>query len=77
MSVYSRFPMLINPRIRCGFLLLLLLNQDLVIQIDLINKSIPHANNGQSHTYEEFNKISINQVKHHNMIITKVPILKY
>jgi hypothetical protein len=27
--------------------------------------------NGQSRTYEEFNKIGINQIKQHNMIITK------
>ena len=51
--------------------------QDSVIQIDLTNKSIPHAYNGQLHIYEEFNKTGINQVKQHNMIITKAPILKY
>ena len=30
-----------------------------------------------THSYEEFDKIGINQVKYHNMIITKAPILKY
>jgi hypothetical protein len=76
MGVYSRFPMLINPRTRCGYLLLLLLNPGLG-HPNLLNPGLGSSYNDQSHTYEEFNKIGINQVKQHNMILTKAPILKY
>jgi hypothetical protein len=47
------------------------------IRYGVYSKSIPHAYNGQLHTYDEFNKTGINQVKQDNMIITKAPILKY
>jgi hypothetical protein len=38
---------------------------------------IPHAYVDQANTYEEFKKIGINQVKHHNAIIANAPIFKY
>jgi hypothetical protein len=58
-------------------LLLLYEAQDSIIQISLNNKSILHAYVGQTHSYKEFDKTWINQIKHHNMVITKAPILKY
>jgi hypothetical protein len=39
--------------------------------------SIPHAYVDQANAYEEFKKIGINQVKQHNAIIAKAPILNY
>jgi hypothetical protein len=47
----------------------------LVIQIDLTNKSIPHAYVDQADTHEEFMKTGINQVKYYHAIIAKAPIL--
>jgi hypothetical protein len=49
----------------------------MAIHIDLINLPIPHAYVDQANTYEEFKKIGINQVNHHNTIIAKAPILNY
>jgi hypothetical protein len=40
--------MLINPRTCVGILSLLYYAQDSVIQIDINNKSIPHAYDGQT-----------------------------
>jgi hypothetical protein len=59
--------MLINPRTYDGVLSLLYYAQDSAIQININNKSIPHAYNDQAQTCEEFNKIWNNQVKHQNM----------
>jgi hypothetical protein len=51
--------MLINPRTCDWVLSLLYYVQDSVIQIDINNKSIPQAYDGQTKTCEEFKKLEL------------------
>jgi hypothetical protein len=50
---------LVNPRTCDGILLLLYYAQDLVIQIDINNKSIPQAYASQTQTCKEFKKLEL------------------
>jgi len=66
--------MLINQRTCGGVLLLLYYAQELVIQIDINNKSIPHAYDG---TCEEFKKLELIKLSINIWIVAKqIEILK-